>query len=57
MPRETLSESESEEKRSSKEYEYGWSARVRCRIEYMVMSENAAEVGFSWTRRMKVERD
>ena len=46
MPRETLSESESQGKRSLKES--GWSARVRCRIEYMVSKENAADSGFDW---------
>ena len=44
MPRETLSESESEGKRLSKEF--GWSVRVRFRIEYMVSKENAADTGF-----------
>ena len=55
MPRETLSESESQGKRSSKES--GLSASVRWRIEYMVSNENAAEVGFPWIRRMNVGRD
>ena len=46
MPRETLSELESKGKRSLKEF--GWSARVRFRIEYMVSKENAADTGFDW---------
>ena len=43
MPWECLSESESEKKRRLREF--GWSVRVRCRIEYMVRNENAAELG------------
>ena len=46
--KECASESESQRKRLSKES--GWSVRVRCRIEYMVRNENAAEVEFDWIR-------
>ena len=55
MPWEIFTGSENSTKKLSKKR--GWSARVRCRMEYMVRSENAAEVGFSWTRQMKVGRD
>ena len=50
IPWESLSESESDRNRSSNEY--GWSLRVRCRVEYKVRNENAAEVGLSWMRWM-----
>ena len=55
MPWECASESESHSKRMSKES--GWSVRVRCRIEYMVRNENAAEVGFAWISWMNAGRD
>ena len=55
MPWESLSEPENQSKRWSKEF--GWSVRVRCRMEYMVRTENAAEVVFVWTRWTNAERD
>ena len=55
MPWESFSGSESSRKRFSKKI--GWSARVRCLIEYMVRSENAAEVGFVRMRRMNMGRE
>ena len=55
MPRECPSELERTRTRLSKEF--GWSVRVRCRIEYMVRNENAAEVEFAWIRWMNAGRD
>ena len=55
MPLERFSDSANAKKRKRKEF--GWSARERCRIEYMTRNDNAAKIGFSWRRDINAGRE